>query len=164
VSLTSEGIINNMAEKIMKDEGLTQDEYHVRLYMYSFLVAAVGALLQQEVWSGIHLFFFVPGTLPEIEQGLASATNTTTTWSVPRKMVVFVFFSMTGLFGSSCLGAITRRFGALAMTLTSTTRTAATMFISFSLFAHNTCTSEHVMGIALYIVSLLLQGCNKAQR
>lgn len=160
VSLTTEGVISNMSEKIMKDEGISQDQYHVRLYVYSFVIAAMGALLQQEVWSGIHHFFLVPGTLLEIESGIYS--HTPPTWTVVRKLLAFLLFSMTGLLGGSCLGAITRRFGALAMTLTSTTRTAATMFISFAVFAHNTCTYEHVVGIVLYILSLLLQGLNKA--
>jgi hypothetical protein len=147
---------------MMKQYGLTQDDYHLRLYSLSFVASVIGAYMENEIWSGIHHFFLVPGTIPEIENGVFE--HNPTTWSVSNKIIVFFLLYMTGLFGGSCLGAITKRFGALAMTLTSTTRKAATMFVSFSLFAHNTCTWEHVCGIALYIVSLLLKGYNKAQK
>ncbi len=144
----------------MKQHGLSQDDYHLRLYSLSFVASLVGAFVKNEVWSGLHHFFLVPGTVPEIDAGVYERNPPT--WSVSRKMMVFCLLYMTGLFGGSFLGAITRRFGALAMTLTSTTRKAATMFVSFSLFAHNTCTSEHLLGIALYVLSLVLKGYNKA--
>lgn len=146
----------------MNQHDMTQDDYHLRLYSLSFGASLAGAIIKKELWLGIHHFFLVPGTISEIESG--SYGRDPPTWSVPRKMIVFCLLYMTGLFGGSCLGAINRRFGALAMTLTSTTRKAATMFVSFSLFAHNTCTSEHILGIALYILSLLLKGLNKASR
>jgi DNA-binding XRE family transcriptional regulator len=130
--------------------------------MLSCFVAIVGASCANELWLGIHHFLIVPGTITEIENG--DFERYAPTWTVSRKIAVLVLLYMTGLFGGSCLGAITRRFGALAMTLTSTTRKAATMFVSFSLFSHNTCTNEHILGISLYISSLLLKGYQKSLR
>ena len=58
-----------------------------------------------------------------------------------------------GFFGSSCSAAITKNFGALTMSITSTARKATTLFLSFMLF-DNTCTLEHVAGIVVFISAL----------
>mmetsp|Transcript_14228 Transcript_14228/g.20454 ORF Transcript_14228/g.20454 Transcript_14228/m.20454 type:complete len:132 (+) Transcript_14228:1-396(+) len=62
--------------------------------------------------------------------------------------------------GASCLGAITKRFGALSMALTSTARKATTLFLSFALF-NNNCTSEHVMGVSLFLTGLIMKAFNR---
>jgi hypothetical protein len=63
-------------------------------------------------------------------------------------------FSSTGFLGSSCSAFITKEFGALAMSITSTARKATTLFLSFALF-NNVCTVEHLGGIFLFITALV---------
>lgn len=58
-----------------------------------------------------------------------------------------------GFFGSSCSAAITKNFGALTMSITSTARKATTLFLSFMLF-DNECTLEHIGGIVVFISAL----------
>lgn len=75
------------------------------------------------------------------------------TWTVPGKVAVMVLFSSMGFFGSSCSAAITKNFGALTMSITSTARKATTLFLSFFLF-NNVCTLEHLVGVFVFISAL----------
>merc|ERR1712127_175099 len=98
-----------------------------------------------------------PGTLQEMEEG------TDPTWSVGGKILTMVLFSTTGFLGSSCSAAITKSFGALTMSITSTARKATTIFLSFALFP-NECTVEHVGGIFLFIASLVAKSLRASKR
>ena len=69
---------------------------------------------------------------------------------------LFTFSLHPGFLGSSVAGAITREFGALAMSITSTARKAMTLFLSFILFP-KVCTIQHVIGIAIFISSLSIK-------
>ena len=68
-----------------------------------------------------------------------------------------------GFFGSSCSAAITKNFGALTMSITSTARKATTLFLSFMLF-DNTCTLEHVAGIAVFISALTAKSLRRKNK
>lgn len=94
-----------------------------------------------------------PGTYDEIQQGVPAAEAS---WSVAGKVTMVVLFSSTGLFSSSCAAAITKHFGALAMSITSTARKATTLFLSFFLF-NNVCTSEHIVGVIIFISALTVK-------
>ena len=74
-------------------------------------------------------------------------------YSVTSKILIMVLFSSMGFFGSSCSAAITKQFGALTMSITSTARKATTLFLSFFLF-NNVCTLEHIAGVAIFITAL----------
>jgi drug/metabolite transporter (DMT)-like permease len=152
LSLMGDGVINNYSEKLMDSYSMTQDEYHTRLYSVALVVTLTAAHLRHELLEGIDVFLLQPGTIAEIESGSVKDTK----WPVSRKALVLVLFSATGIFGASCLGAITKRFGALAMALTSTVRKAATLFMSFLLF-HNTCTPQHAFGMLIFIIALLVK-------
>ena len=67
--------------------------------------------------------------------------------------MVMILFSSMGFFGSSCSAAITKNFGALTMSITSTARKATTLFLSFFLF-DNECTFEHITGVVIFIAAL----------
>jgi UAA transporter family len=89
-----------------------------------------------------------PGTFDELSLPLDQRT-----WSVSGKWFCLVVFSSMGFFGSSCSAAITKNFGALTMSITSTARKAITLFLSFFIFG-NVCTSEHLVGIFIFITAL----------
>jgi hypothetical protein len=91
-----------------------------------------------------------PGTYQQYLDGVPLDERT---WSASSKFLIMVLFSSMGFFGSSCSAAITKNFGALTMSITSTARKATTLFLSFFLFK-NVCTKEHVAGIVLFIAAL----------
>jgi UAA transporter family len=68
-----------------------------------------------------------------------------------------------GFFGSSCSAAITKNFGALTMSITSTARKAATLFLSFALF-DNECTFEHVSGMIVFISALTAKSVRRTNK
>jgi UAA transporter family len=78
------------------------------------------------------------------------------TWSVGGKIAVLFVFSATGFFALSCCQAITKNFGALTMSVTSTARKATTIFISFALF-DNVITPGHMVGIVIFISALIVK-------
>jgi adenosine 3'-phospho 5'-phosphosulfate transporter B3 len=161
LSLMGDGVINNYSEKLMESYSMTQDEYHTRLYSIALVATVMAAHLRNELLEGIDVFLLQPGTVAEIESSSVEDTK----WPVSRKAFVLVLFSATGIFGASCLGAITKRFGALAMALTSTARKATTLFLSFLMF-HNTCTPQHVFGVLMFISALIVKsvGTKNKQR
>lgn len=85
------------------------------------------------------------------------------TWSVPAKVGVMVLFSSMGFFGSSCSAAITKNFGALTMSITSTARKATTLFLSFFLF-NNVCTIEHLLGVLIFISALTAKSLRRGRK
>lgn len=149
VSLLCDGAVSNMSESIMNRFGVGQDEFIFRLYSIATVAITTTAAFRGELSAGIK-FLSTPGTLDEIEHGL------TPSWSVPAKVLVVVTFSTMGFLGSSCGAAITKYFGALTMSITSTGRKATTLFLSFALFDH-VCTFEHIGGIFLFISSLIIK-------
>lgn len=155
VSLTCDGTLNNWSEVIMREYRVGQDEFQLQLYSIALFAMICAAHAKGELILGIKHFFFQPGTVPEIESG-DTPEDGDYTWTIWRKCLVLFFFSFTGLLGSSCAGAITKRFGALSMSITSTARKAMTLFLSFIAF-HNTCTLEHVAGIVIFLGALLMK-------
>jgi adenosine 3'-phospho 5'-phosphosulfate transporter B3 len=156
-SLSLDGSISNWSELLMNRHNLGQDEFQMKLYFFSFVIMTFAAYQTNELQSGIQFFFNTDGTMSEV-QNLA---NENYSWSVNEKTFALVLFSTFGIFGGSCACAITKRFGALAMSITTTTRKAATIFISFAMFP-NSCTIEHIMGVSMFVMGLLLKGgvCN----
>jgi hypothetical protein len=67
-----------------------------------------------------------------------------------------------GFFGSSCSAAITKNFGALTMSITSTARKATTLFLSFFLF-NNVCTLEHIVGVIIFISALTAKSLRRSK-
>lgn len=154
VSLMCDGVLTNLSEALMNKYHVGQDEYIFSLYSIALVFITIGAAVKGELFQGL-LFLCSPGTYNEYHAGL------TPTWSVTGKIFVLGSFSTLGFFASSCSAAITKHFGALTMSITSTARKATTLFISFALFPNN-CSFEHVSGIAIFIMALLAKSFKKS--
>jgi len=156
ISLLCDGAISNMSEAIMNKYNVGQDEFIFRLYSIALFFVCIAASANGDLRHGL-AYLSTPGTLKEMDEGLAP------TWSIQGKILTMVIFSTTGFFGSSCSAAITKSFGALTMSITSTARKATTIFLSFALFP-NECTSEHIFGIILFIASLVTKSLRASKR
>lgn len=117
--------------------------------MYSIALVAItaAAAYKGDLTEGVR-WLLQPGTYDELSLPMEQRT-----WSVGAKISCLVLFSSMGFFGSSCSAAITKQFGALTMSITSTARKATTLFLSFFLF-NNVCTLEHISGIVVFISAL----------
>lgn len=145
----------------MVNHRTTQDEFQLVIYSISFVAMLFATIISGEFIPGFQHFFLRHGTIPQI-QNLAdgSEEDSVIFWTISRKIVVLILFTLTGLCGSSCAGAITKRFGALSMSITSTTRKAFTLFISFIAFKNNRCTPMHLVGMMIFIIALFLKSVN----
>ncbi|CAB9513186.1 Adenosine 3'-phospho 5'-phosphosulfate transporter 2 [Seminavis robusta] len=149
ISLLCDGAISNVSESIMKNYGVGQDEFIFKMYSIALVAISTAAAVKGDLQLGI-VWLMQPGTYDEMKQGV---TAEEASWSVKGKITVIVLFSTMGFFGSSCSAAITKNFGALTMSITSTARKATTVFLSFFLF-NNVCTLEHIAGVSIFIVAL----------
>mmetsp|Transcript_7177 Transcript_7177/g.13271 ORF Transcript_7177/g.13271 Transcript_7177/m.13271 type:complete len:316 (-) Transcript_7177:211-1158(-) len=159
VSLLCDGAITNMSESIMNQYGVGQDEFIFRMYSIA-LVAIIGAAgVKGDLTAGI-AWMLQPGTYDEQLQNVPLEDRS---WSPTGKIAVMVLFSSMGFFGSSCAAAITKQFGALAMSITSTARKATTLFLSFLLF-DNECTVQHILGIIIFIAALTAKSVRRSHK
>jgi solute carrier family 35 (adenosine 3'-phospho 5'-phosphosulfate transporter), member B3 len=152
ISLLCDGAINVLSESIMGNYGVGQDELIFRMYSFALVAVTAAASFKGDLRVGM-LWMSRPGTYDEWNSGADEIT-----WNVLGKIIMIVLFSSMGFFGSSCSAAITKNFGALTMSMTSTARRATTLFISFLVF-DNECTYDHVLGIVCFIAALTTKGC-----
>ena len=159
-SLSLDGTVSNSSEVMMNRHRLGHDEFQMKLFFISFIIMSLAAYQTNEIQSGIQFFFFTNGAMDELENPMIEQDSYS--WSIRGKSLVLFLFSTLGVFGGSCACAITKRFGALAMSITTTTRKACTLFLSFALFP-NVCTIEHIVGVFIFVMGLLLKGglCNQ---
>jgi solute carrier family 35 (adenosine 3'-phospho 5'-phosphosulfate transporter), member B3 len=158
VSLFCDGAISNVSETIMNQYGVGQDEFIFRLYSIALMAITAAAAVKGDFTSGL-IWMFQPGTY---QQFLDNAPYEERTWSVTGKLLIMILFSSMGFFGSSCSAAITKNFGALTMSITSTARKATTLFLSFFLF-QNVCTWEHIAGITMFITALTAKSIRRGK-
>lgn len=156
LSLACDGVTSNLSEVIMNTYDIGQDEFIYKLYSISFVGILMAALVRGDCWEGMR-YIMLPGTYNEILEDQEA------TWSASSKIIAFVLFSSAGFFGSSCSAAITKNFGALTMSITSTARKATTLFLSFAIFNH-VCTVEHLLGIILFISALVGKSLRASQK
>lgn len=149
VSLFCDGAISNVSETIMSQFGVGQDEFIFRLYSISLIAISAAAAVKGDLYAGV-VWMMQPGTYQQYLDGTPLDERT---WSVSSKFCIMILFSTMGFFGSSTSAAITKNFGALTMSITSTARKATTLFLSFFLF-NNVCTAEHVAGMVVFIAAL----------
>jgi adenosine 3'-phospho 5'-phosphosulfate transporter B3 len=159
VSLTCDGLISNMSENIMSNYGVGQDEFIFRMYSIALVAISMAAAYKGDFREGIE-FMSQPGNYREIHDNMPLEERT---WSVPGKIAVMLLFSSMGFFGSSCSACITKNFGALTMSITSTARKATTLFLSFFLF-NNICTGEHLVGIFIFITALTTKSLRRGRK
>ena len=159
VSLVCDGAITNMSETIMNQFGVGQDEFIFRMYSIALVAIAAAAWTKGDLRDGI-IWMVQPGTYAEQQSNVPIDERT---WSSSGKIGAMVLFSSMGFFGSSCSAAITKNFGALAMSITSTARKATTLFLSFFLF-DNECTFEHITGIFIFVSALTAKSLKRGGR
>lgn len=109
------------------------------------------------------------GSIAEIEENVTHKSyhlhREHPTYTRNTKLLILFIFTFTGLFGSSCAGAITKRFGALQMSVTSTTRKACTLFLSLAAPGfQNKCTQEHVLGMIMFISALFVKNFHQSMK
>lgn len=126
-------------------------QFIFRVYSISLVAVTIVGALRGDLDQGM-LWMSEPGTYKEFLDNVPMAERT---WSVPGKIVVLSLFSSTGFFALSICSAITKNFGALTMSVTSTARKATTLFLSFFLFKDNVFTAGHLVGIVVFVTSLL---------
>jgi len=154
-SLILDSTVSNHSEVIMRKHNLGQDDFQQQLYTFSFLIMLMAAYQSNELISGFQFFFLSDGTFSEYQsEGQGEGQYS---WSAKDKTIAVCLFSTLGIFGGSCACAITKRFGALTMSVCTTTRKAATIFLSFAMFPNN-CTPEHVIGVSIFVSGLFLKG------
>ena len=157
ISLLCDGAISNFSETLMNQYNVGQDEYIFRLYSIATIFIGLATCVTGDLFAGIH-YLTHHGTYHEIEAGLVP------TWSIPWKIITLVLLSTSGFLSSSCSALITKSFGALTSSITSTARKAATIFLSFALFPNNKCTLEHLFGIFFFITSLVTKSLRHGKR
>jgi solute carrier family 35 (adenosine 3'-phospho 5'-phosphosulfate transporter), member B3 len=167
ISLLCDGMICNVSETILKQYGVGQDEFIFRLYSISLLCIAVAAAANGDLQKGL-VWSLHDGTYDEYLQmtnnGDHDGLVTIPSYSALTKVSIMVLFSSMGFFGSSCSAAITKNFGALTMSITSTARKATTLFLSFGLFRDNVCTFEHIFGMLVFMVALVAKSMKRKGR
>lgn len=146
-----DGAIVNLSESLMQKYNVGHDEYLFRLSSVATVAVTVAAAYRGDITEGAR-FLLMPGTCEEIELGVGAQSI----WTVWKKILVIILFCSAGFLGSSCATFITREYGALTMSITSTARKATTIFMSFVLFK-NVCTWEHALGIFIFMSSLILK-------
>lgn len=134
----------------MHQFGVGQDEFIFRMYSIALVAIAAAAAVKGDLWEGM-VFLSQAGTYAEMDLPINERT-----WSITGKWTVMILFSTMGFFGSSCSAAITKNFGALTMSITSTARKAISLFLSFMIF-NNECTFEHISGIVLFLTALIFK-------
>ena len=160
ISLMCDGAISNMSEKIMNQYDIGQDEFIYNLYSTTVCGIIIAAAVRGDLRDGL-VYLTTNGTYEEIIQHTTTTATADTAadilppqWNALSKAMILFLFSSAGFFGSSCSALITKEFGALTMSITSTARKAMTLFLSFALF-NNICTLEHIFGIFLFITALV---------
>ena len=145
-----DGAITNMSESIMNQYKVGQDEFIFRMYSIALIAITAAAAAKGDLTEGI-IWTLQPGTYDEQQQNVPLEDRSS--WSSADKITVLILFSSMGFLGSSCSAAITKQFGALTMSITSVSRKATTLFLSFLLF-DNICTYQHFLGIVIFISAL----------
>lgn len=146
IALLCDGMINNWSEISMAKYHVGHNEFLCHLYTIAFLSMTTLTYFNGELLTGLR-FLSISGTYLEANAGHPSSC------APFLKVMVIVLFATTGLFGSSCAAGITKYFGAMAMSITSTARKAMTLFLSFIIF-QNSCTMEHIIGMVIFLFSL----------
>lgn len=67
-----------------------------------------------------------------------------------------MLFASAGFLGVSCVGALTKRFGALPSAITTTARKAVTLLLSFVVFPNKPFSLQHGIGSAVFIFGLVV--------
>jgi adenosine 3'-phospho 5'-phosphosulfate transporter B3 len=144
-SLAVDGVINNTNEHIMTANNVPQDDLLFAIYSLASLVMLAASAAAGELGAGLSFLLSPDPIAPGADRYASSA-----------KLAILAGYVFTGFMGTSLSGAITKHFGALSMSLTSTARKAITLFLSFLIFP-KACTAFHVLGMSLFMLALVLK-------
>jgi hypothetical protein len=136
------GAISNMSQSIMNQYRVVPDEFNFGMYSIALVAIAAAATVTGDLREGL-AFLSQPGAYNELSLPVEERT-----WSVAAKITVMMLFSTIGFVATSCAACITKTFGALTMSVTSTARKATTLFLS--------CTMQHIGGVLLFISALVV--------
>jgi drug/metabolite transporter (DMT)-like permease len=131
MALAVDAAIVNLQEFTLRKYDASHDELIFYSYGIGSLFLALYCLPSLELWEGVTF----------LRQEGAQAT------------ACLVLFCSCGYFGVTCVAALTKKFGALVSTMTTTARKALTLFLSFFLFP-KPATPMHVLGGLLFVVGL----------
>ena len=148
-----------MSESIMNQYNVGQDEFIFRMYSIALIAIIAAAAAKGDLAEGM-VWILQPGTYEEQQNNVPFEDRS---WSSMGKITAMVVFSSMGFFGSSCAAAITKQFGALSMSITSVSRKATTLFLSFLLF-DNECTFQHILGIIIFISALTVKSIRRKNK
>jgi drug/metabolite transporter (DMT)-like permease len=147
ISNLCDGAIVNVSEGVMKEYNVCQDEFIFQVYSLATCAVAVVAAMVGELDEGV-LWMSTPGTYQDFVHEEPESS-----WSVPRKWAVVLLFGLSGYMALYFTQTLVKHFGALTMSITTTSRRATTMFLSFFLF-DNLLTATHLIGMFLFGVGL----------
>ena len=136
-----------------------QDEFIFRMYSIALIAIIAAAATKGDLTEGM-VWILQPGTFEEQQNNVPLEDRS---WSSGGKIMAMILFSSMGFFGSSCAAAITKQFGALSMSITSVSRKATTLFLSFLLF-DNECSFQHVVGIIIFISALATKSIRRKNK
>ena len=154
-----DGAVTNMSESIMNQYKVGQDEFIFRMYSIALIAIIAAAWAKGDLTEGME-WIMQPGTYEEQQNNVPLEDRV---WSSTGKITVMILFSSMGFFGSSCAAAITKQFGALSMSITSVSRKATTLFLSFLLF-NNECTYQHFLGIIIFMAALTTKSIRRKNK
>jgi hypothetical protein len=81
---------------------------------------------------------------------------------IVQVLVLFIFFTLFGFLGMSCLAALTKRFGAMKSAVTSTIRKGFTLVASYWLFPEGKHFGLlHLVGVIVFLGGLFLDSTTK---
>lgn len=134
MALAVDAAIVNLQEFTLRKYDASHDELIFYSYGLGSFILLLYCLLSMELWEGV-VFLHHEG---------AKAT------------ACLVIFCSCGYFGVTCVAALTKKFGALASTMTTTARKALTLFLSFFIFP-KPATAMHVFGGLLFVLGLTIK-------
>jgi len=161
VGLSCDAVVGNSSEILMRQHRMSQDQFQLSIYSISFIAMLSATIFSGQFFSGMQNFFLLPGTIPEIAEANHHLEERII-WTGAKKGIAMLIFTLTGLLGSSCAGALTKEFGALSMSIISTNRKATTLFLSFMAPGfHNRCTLQHVIGMIIFLSATSIRSIGK---
>ncbi|GMH64533.1 hypothetical protein TrLO_g13465 [Triparma laevis f. longispina] len=156
-SLTCDGFVVNSNEMLMNNWDLGQDEFILALYVLAGVIMGGVAWGSGEMGEGVR---FLGGG--ESMEGFRGGEGGEV-YDSKTKIICLTLFCTFGYLGSSCAGAITKHFGALSMSITSTARKAVTLFLSFLIFPKE-CSGMHIVGMVTFVGALGVKGSKSRVR
>jgi hypothetical protein len=131
MALAVDAAIVNIQEYTLRKYDASHDELIFYSYGLGSFILLAYCLLSMELYDGIVFLRSQP----------------------PLSTICLVIFCSCGYFGVTCVAALTKKFGALASTMTTTARKALTLFLSFFIFP-KPATGMHVFGGVLFVLGL----------